>query len=528
MADTWVKAATLADLEREGRLVFRVQGRQIALFRTARGVLACNNRCPHEGYPLREGALDEGCILTCNWHNWKFDLSDGRNLYGGDRLRVYPVEARDGELWVDLADPPFEVQRDAVLSNLREAFDDNDYTRMARELSRLRLVGADPVIALEEAILWSYDRLEFGWTHAYAGAADWLRLYDEHECDPATQLACLLEAVAHIADDVLRESAYPYPQDSTPYEEDSFVEAIEREDEARAVAMVHGALETGLGFSHLERGLSRAALAHYNDFGHSLIYVTKAARLSSRLAARTHLPLLLSLVREIVFATREDLIPEFRGYAQALSQWRGESARADAFDMQSWRRLGIEKALHQTVSVSNAPPDAIYDSLLGANAWNLLSFDVAQQDKIRIPISDNVGWLDFTHGITFASAVRGQCRKFPDLWPCGLLQMACFAGRNASFTDADASLDGWRVEDPERFFSQAMARLFDHGVDEFIVSIHLLKTTLAAREEITAGLSAEVEQVLSAAVNRFLNSRLKRKHVRRSVYQAMSFVARDA
>ena len=61
---------------------------------------------PHEGYPLREGNLDDRCILTCNWHNWKFDLQSGRNLYGGEGLRTYPVEIRGGEVWIDLADPP--------------------------------------------------------------------------------------------------------------------------------------------------------------------------------------------------------------------------------------------------------------------------------------------------------------------------------------------------------------------------------------------------------------------------------------
>ena len=91
---TWTRAASLDALEDRGRLVFRKDGRQIALFQTPHGVRACNNRCPHEGYPLREGSLDERCILTCNWHNWKFDLESGRNLYGGEGLRTYPVEIR--------------------------------------------------------------------------------------------------------------------------------------------------------------------------------------------------------------------------------------------------------------------------------------------------------------------------------------------------------------------------------------------------------------------------------------------------
>ncbi|MFL5239337.1 MAG: Rieske (2Fe-2S) protein, partial [Rhizomicrobium sp.] len=31
-------------------------------------MFAIANRCPHEGYPLSEGTLSPGCLLTCNWH----------------------------------------------------------------------------------------------------------------------------------------------------------------------------------------------------------------------------------------------------------------------------------------------------------------------------------------------------------------------------------------------------------------------------------------------------------------------------
>ena len=171
MADSnWTRAASLDALEDRGRLVFRKDGRQIALFHTARGLFACNNRCPHEGYPLREGSLDARCILTCNWHNWKFDLESGRNLYGGEGLRTYPVEVRGGEVWIDLADPPFAERRARILASLAEAREDNAYERMARELARLHRLGADPLDALRESIHWSFDRMEFGWTHAYARA----------------------------------------------------------------------------------------------------------------------------------------------------------------------------------------------------------------------------------------------------------------------------------------------------------------------------------------------------------------------
>ena len=522
---TWTRAVSLETLKRKGRLVFRKAGRQIALFDTPRGVLACNNRCPHEGYPLREGSLDERCILTCNWHNWKFDLPTGRNLYGGERLRTYPVEVRGGEVWVDLADPPFSERRAEILASLAEAREDNAYERMAREIARLHRLGADPLDALRDAIRWSAERMEFGWTHAYAGAADWLALHDENEGDDETRLACVLESVAHIADDVLREPRHPFPDAVRPWNEEAFVSAVEAEDEGAAVALLRGGLAAGLGFADLERGLTRAALAHYNDFGHSLIYVTKAERLIERLGREVAEPVLLSLARGLVFATREDLIPEFRGYAKALDQW-GRAKKGLEPACADWSGLGIEKALASAAASSTAPPMRLFHALLGANARNLLTFDDGHQDRVRVPIADNVGWLSFTHAITFANAVRLQCTRFPELWPAALLQMACFSGRNAPYATGgdDAS---WRVDDADAFLEGAVERLYDHGAGEFIVSVHLLKTVLATREEIRAEPPPEVADLLAAGLNRFLNARLKRRQVRRSVYQAMKFVVYD-
>ena len=526
MNDTWKLATTLSELQDGACKLFRSSGKQIVLFRRAGAVYACNNRCPHEGYPLSEGDLDGDRVLTCNWHNWKFNLESGENLYGGDRLRVYPIEIRGDEVWIDLAEPPLIVRVAAIMLQLREAFDDNDYQRMARELARLYQVGADPLQAIASAIHWSHDHLEFGWTHAYAATADWLTLYDENAAEPEKQLVCLLESVAHIADDALRMESYSFPDEHTEYDEDRFVEAIEQENETTAIACMRGAIEAGLSFPEVERGLSRAALLHYNDFGHSIIYVSKIGKLVERLDSSVFEPLLLSLVRSLIYSRREDRIPEFRRYKKFLDTW-GQGSSAANPDMHAWRKLGINKALELTASFSDAPTEQLYAALLGANARNMLVYDLQQQNKIDIPVSDNVSWLDFTHGITFSSAVRLQCQKFPDLWPAGLLQIACFIGRNASFTLSDPDLASWRVSDVDEFFIRTIANLHDHDCEEFIVSAHLIKTVLAARLELQTNAPAEVREHLAAAINRFLNSPLKRKQARRTAHQAMKFVAMD-
>ena len=92
----WTRATDLDRLQPSRPIAVKLHGKHIALFLHQGEVRACNNRCPHEGYPRVEGALDADCVLTCHWHNWKFDLKTGATIYGGDNLRVYPVKVEDG------------------------------------------------------------------------------------------------------------------------------------------------------------------------------------------------------------------------------------------------------------------------------------------------------------------------------------------------------------------------------------------------------------------------------------------------
>ena len=526
----WQAVASMTELRDKGRLRVRRDGKQIAVFQTPEGILACNNRCPHEGYPLIEGTLDDTCVLTCNWHNWKFRLDDGSNLYGGDGLRTYPADVRGDDIWLDLSDPPIEERRAAAFASLRDAFDDGDYERVARELGRLELLGVEPTRTLSTATAWTSERLEFGWTHAFAGTADWLWLRDRFAGDDDARLTCILESVGHMADDVLREPAYPYPDAVEDYDEDGFVTAIEREDEVSAIGMMRGAVRDERPFESLERGLTRAALAHYLQFGHALIYVPKAAALVEKLDRDAFEPLLLALARMLIYARREDLIPEFRDYEQRLAAWDPQGTATD--DWTPWRRSNIRKSLELTATSGGVSADDLYDRLLTANAYRLLTFELERQDASGGKVQDNVSWLDFTHGVTFANAVRTQCSRFPELWPQGLLQMACFAGRNAGFTHKDAEsaqalLAHWRVDDADAFFSREFERLMTHDCDEFIVSVHRLKTLVAAYEEWYSGVSDVAGEYLLAGVNRYLNAPMRLKNPRRAAHQARQFVALD-
>ena len=275
--------------------------------------------------------------------------------------------------------------------------------------------------------------------------------------------------------------------------------------------------------------LTRAALAHYNDFGHSLIYAGKAVALIDRLGESVAEPLLVALVRGLVNATREDLTPDFRDYAPALARF-GASARGAGAALpgpSELRGLGVRACLRR-VSACVAPPEAIFRRLLAANAEAMLSFDTSHERRTRGAANDNVGWLDFTHALTFANAARQQCSRLPDLWPAALLQMACFLGRNQRYRAGRAPMTRWRVVDETGFWRDAERAVLDHGLDDVIASAHRLKTMLAVRQESLALPAGRHRNLLLAALNRFLHEPLERRHVRRTAHQALRFAALES
>jgi hypothetical protein len=91
----------------------------------------------------------------------------------------------------------------------------------------------------------------------------------------------------------------------------------------------------------------------------------------------------------------------------------------------------------------------------------------------------------------------------------------------------DRSIDAkaFAVENPRAFAAEAREALFDHGLDRFIISVHLLKT-LGAGLALAQACPAAAPTIL-AALNRFLQARFKRRHVLRTARQMRAFVAKE-
>ncbi len=212
----------------------------------------------------------------------------------------------------------------------------------------------------------------------------------------------------------------------------------------------------------------------------------------------------------------------------ALSPSKGETrrSRAGAFEGQS-----VRHALDATVAAAGNEPLDIYFALMEASARHLLRFDERHALRTDNSVADNVGWLDFTHALTFGHALRQQCARQPKLWTQGLLQLAMFVGRNSKYLDPDttaqAAIREWAVTDEAAFHEHAITTIVDHGLGLPILPAHLLKTWSAVRGEVADGLPAGAHAAVLAAVNRLLSARFKQRHALRTAHQALGFVAKE-
>ncbi|UPK02441.1 Rieske 2Fe-2S domain-containing protein [Bradyrhizobium sp. 170] len=93
-------AGSLEELKIKGQLVVHGGHRPILVIYDRGRVFALDNRCPHMGFPLERGSVEDG-ILTCHWHHARFDLESGCTFdLWADDVPICPVEVRNGNVWV--------------------------------------------------------------------------------------------------------------------------------------------------------------------------------------------------------------------------------------------------------------------------------------------------------------------------------------------------------------------------------------------------------------------------------------------
>jgi nitrite reductase/ring-hydroxylating ferredoxin subunit len=98
----FVRAAALKDIPQGRGKLLQIRGRAIALFNVGGNVYAVKDSCPHRGFSLHRGKLEDG-VVTCPGHSWQFDLRTGASVNQPEvGIRCYRVEIRGDSVWVEV------------------------------------------------------------------------------------------------------------------------------------------------------------------------------------------------------------------------------------------------------------------------------------------------------------------------------------------------------------------------------------------------------------------------------------------
>ncbi len=98
----WVRLTGIDQLPLGSAIEVEHKGQIIALFHLESGIVAMDGICPHQGGPLASGEVC-GSVVTCPWHGWRFDLTDGRSLiHARIRQTVFDVRVEGRDVLVAL------------------------------------------------------------------------------------------------------------------------------------------------------------------------------------------------------------------------------------------------------------------------------------------------------------------------------------------------------------------------------------------------------------------------------------------
>lgn len=545
-----------------------VGGHPVALIVTDDGTVhALDNACPHQGYGLVTGSLQTGAAggtVTCQWHNWKFDVATGRCLMGEEDVACHPVAVADGEVRVTVRRPSAAETRERVWPSLRRGLAADYMGQVARDTIRLLDAGATPAAVMAEAVRARAAHTEDGVGHEMAMAADCLARAEGAEGDE--RVLPLVQGLSGWAEETRDRPALPLPPPDASID---LAAAVEAEDEAGALASVRGQLADGVGRDELRHQLLLAASAHHLSYGHGIIYTQKAFELLDRIGWDAAPDLLPHLASTLVRATREDTLPYMRPAVRALAGIDLEAlAAAPGPDATGWSagaqpltELAAELrgaseapiALAAAAVLGGAGIDGLLDAVVDAVSLRLLGHDTALE-HLHADGRERFDWLDITHGLTTAEAARWAWRVDPGphtarqaLWATWLLFDTGRAERRQGAAPP-APVDRFEPRfsaDPAAELAAAVterrgddavaialgsdreavgetlarAALAD-GAGSFIVLAHLVKTTEAARREA----ARRGTNLPLAGAARYLASPRRERFVASTVAESLDFL----
>lgn len=414
-------------LKEEGARIVKGGQHGIAVLYHEDEFYAVDNRCPHLGFPLHMGSLCDG-ILTCHWHHARFDVKSGGTLDPwADDMTTYPVQIRDGEVWVNPI-PHNKQTLEKLRRRLREGLEQN-----------ISLVIAKAVIGLIEAGEPATDiariGVEFGTKHRRSGWRSGLTILTAmtnvlNKLDKNGQILALYQGLVHVG----RESvgmgtrfllgALPIKDAKTQPTIEQLSEWYRRNIEVRdaqgAERVLLTAIELGASTEQISNMMMTAVTDHfYMNIGHTLDFHNKAFEMLTHIGEEYRPNVLSSLLPEVSNASRSEESHSWQSpvnLVQPLQEAFVELPPILNTEPLQTKSVDEKKLVDQILS--DQPLDTV-DALLDALKLGLTPVRLAQ--LVTLAAAERVArfhvqnefrdWITVLHTLTHAHAVHEALRR---------------------------------------------------------------------------------------------------------------------
>lgn len=97
----WLKICNISEIEENRAKIFTVDNERVAVFKYDGKLSAIHNVCKHQGGPLGEGKIIDGCI-TCPWHGYQYLPHNGQSPPPyTEKVATYQLKLEDDIVYIN-------------------------------------------------------------------------------------------------------------------------------------------------------------------------------------------------------------------------------------------------------------------------------------------------------------------------------------------------------------------------------------------------------------------------------------------
>jgi nitrite reductase/ring-hydroxylating ferredoxin subunit len=446
----FIRVGTLDELRNRRRLVIGTPAGAVLIVADGDDVIALDNRCPHMGFPLHRGSIEDG-ILTCHWHHARFDLRSGSTFdLWADDVPLRDVRIVDGEVWVAAA-PALRDEAAHWRRRLHDGLAHNISLVIGKAVMGATAAGVPHTEIIRDALLYGATHRESwgaGLTILVA-LADLLPVVDDED-----RYLALFHGIAAVADDC---EGQPPRTDTEPLGAavpfGTLARWFRHWIQVRHRTAAERTLRTALAAGATAQWLAATTLIavtdrYFADGGHALDFLEKVFEGVDLFGWQRADALLPSIVPVLAAARGSEEMDSWRHPIDlvALTE-RVLGDLSEALEVGRTRRGSWREHAGLGRAVLGEESEAILRALLGAVSDGASPADVARAVAFAAALriahfgtsNDHSDWESAHHTFSYANAAFGLITRATDSWADveteALCLRAAFHGALAVYLD---------------------------------------------------------------------------------------------